>query len=534
MLAGGTNGGGTPSASAGNPEGPLDADVQHGGCALLSLLACQSSCAPYANEMSPSVPMSQMSALMPAEPEAARWILEKRGLADTPPWNQLPRIVRPKAKLPSFLRAGWDILEIIRTEGLDEFGWMLQDHHGVPSATCPHTYVYTHDAGRSGRKRPLLNSGLTITTEGGGHFWTENGQSGAAAPGTEGVFACSARDAQGELLLGKCFRRARLLRHVADRSVKKADVEYLDNYSLLHLGVRELTEQRAFVNQQRTTEAVMPLGNFSPGFGLPLQSPLHTEALRVERGVRLLSHAGLGGAGAAPQAVAPPVRRTATSVCASPGGDGGGGHSALGRGTTGAPMAIPAAATSAASAASAVASSVPTSVTHNVTSAATDALWQTRVGGVGYTAPNGVPGMFPLDIGIKEGQQQLGLFPDAAAAAQAQMAAAAAVVAAAGAGACISGYADAASSAARAMPAFMAAAAAQGSALSAVSAAAACTRSAVNAIADGEAPSSELGEAIGTLERALSELRQLVSQGRGAATLTNPEAGASGRGRAID
>ena len=59
------------------------------------------------------------------------------------------------------------------------------------------------------------------------------------------VFACSARDAQGELLLGKCFRRARLKRHVTDRSVKKADVDYIDNYSLLHLGVRELTEQRA-------------------------------------------------------------------------------------------------------------------------------------------------------------------------------------------------------------------------------------------------------------------------------------------------
>ena len=33
----------------------------------------------------------------------------------------------------------------------------------------------------------------------------------------------------------------------AAAQVKKADVEYLDTYSFLHLGVRELTEQRAFV-----------------------------------------------------------------------------------------------------------------------------------------------------------------------------------------------------------------------------------------------------------------------------------------------
>ena len=175
----------------------------------------------------------------------SEWVIERRGLAHLPPWNQLPRTIRPKAKLPGFLRAGWDILELIRARGLQEFAWMVQDNHIVPSAGSAHTYIYAHEHGRTGRKRPLMLGGITITTEGGGHFWTENGQSGSAAPGTEGVFACSARDAHGEMLLGKCFRRARLLRQVSDRSVKKIDVEYVDNYSLLHLGVRELTEQRA-------------------------------------------------------------------------------------------------------------------------------------------------------------------------------------------------------------------------------------------------------------------------------------------------
>lgn len=209
-------------------------------------------------------PIPPMMPMMPSDPHDVVWIIERRGLHLQEPWSQLPRSIRPKAKLPGFLRAGWQLLEMIRKAGLQEYAWLVQDNHVVPSSRAPHTYIYTHEAGRAGRKRPLPPGGLTITTEGGGHFWTENGQSGAAPAGTEGVFACSARDAQGELLLGKCFRRARLKRHVTDRSVKKADVDYIDNYSLLHLGVRELTEQRAFVNQQHAAEA-MGMSGIVPG-----------------------------------------------------------------------------------------------------------------------------------------------------------------------------------------------------------------------------------------------------------------------------
>jgi hypothetical protein len=241
-------------------------DVTSGGCALLSLLACQSSCAEYAADPSAAVvlgamgpdhmPLARHEAAMPPPQSmvdaavvdnSSEWIIERRGLHLMEPWCALPRSIRPKAKLPAFLRAGWQILELIRARGLSEFQWLVQDNHMVASSRCPQTYIYTHDSSRAGRKRPLVPGGLTITTEGGGHFWTENGASGAAPAGTEGVFACSARDSHGELLLGKCFRRARLVRDVSDRSVKKADVDYVDTYSFLHLGVRELTEQRALV-----------------------------------------------------------------------------------------------------------------------------------------------------------------------------------------------------------------------------------------------------------------------------------------------
>ena len=236
----------TPSAQ--QQQGFSCDDVTSGGCALLSLLACQSSCAEYANDPSAAAVQEAITALGPDHPIAqpippsvdtqfspppgtdggallgggvptSEWVIERRGLAHMPPWNALPRSIRPKAKLPGFLRAGWQILELIRTRGLQEFQWMVQDNHVVASSRCPQTYIYTHDSSRAGRKRPLLPGGLTITTEGGGHFWTEGGASGAAPAGTEGVFACSARDAHGELLLGKCFRRARLVRDVSDRSV---------------------------------------------------------------------------------------------------------------------------------------------------------------------------------------------------------------------------------------------------------------------------------------------------------------------------
>ena len=71
-----------------------------------------------------------------------------------------------------------------------------------------------------------------------GHFWTEDGRSGEARAGTDGVFACSARDPHGAMLLGKCFRRARLCRDVRDRSIKAGDVQYTDDYCFIHLGVR--------------------------------------------------------------------------------------------------------------------------------------------------------------------------------------------------------------------------------------------------------------------------------------------------------
>ena len=278
-----------PGAMAAAGGYPGSDDVTSGGCALLSLLACQSSCAEYASD-----PSAVLGATMGTDPlgggcgggcgggmggacggrEAqehgvvgsvvdvtSEWVIERRGLAHAEPWNALPRSIRPKAKLPGFLRAGWQVLELIRSRGVHEFQWLVQDNHVVASSRCPQTYIYTHDASRAGRKRPLIPGGLTITTEGGGHFWTENGASGAAPAGTEGVFACSARDAHGELLLGKCFRRARLVRDVSDRSVKKADVEYLDTYSFLHLGVRELTEQRAFVSHPSSepSSTMMPL-----------------------------------------------------------------------------------------------------------------------------------------------------------------------------------------------------------------------------------------------------------------------------------
>ena len=291
---------------------PQENEAERAGCALLSLLACQSSQAARAGEqnghgipphlMGASAPLIQEMgnaaalaahdprmlgidlapippslppALQPhsSDPHEVVWIIERRGLHLTEPWSQLPRSIRPKAKLPGFLRAGWQLLEMIRQAGLQEYSWLVQDNHVVPSSRAPHTYIYTHEAGRAGRKRPLPPGGLTITTEGGGHFWTENGQSGAAPAGTEGVFACSARDAQGELLLGKCFRRARLKRHVSDRSVKKADVDYIDNYSLLHLGVRELTEQRAFVNQHHAAAEALGIpglmGGAPPGYPHP-------------------------------------------------------------------------------------------------------------------------------------------------------------------------------------------------------------------------------------------------------------------------
>lgn len=217
------------------PIYPSRDDVVDGGCALLSLLACQSSCAEYASD-----PTTALGAALGAEPHPALvpppppppqmveqtiddanvWIIERRGLTNSEPWNALPRSIRPKAKLPGFLRAGWRVLELIRDRGLHEFQWLVQDNHVVASSRCPQTYIYTHDSSRAGRKRPLVPGGLTVTTEGGGHFWTENGASGAAPAGTEGVFACSARDAHGELLLGKCFRRARLVRDVTDRSVR--------------------------------------------------------------------------------------------------------------------------------------------------------------------------------------------------------------------------------------------------------------------------------------------------------------------------
>ena len=217
-------------------------DVTSGGCALLSLLACQSSCAEYASDPTVAhlgaalgdqhaaralgahvpqpVPPDPVSVPLGGGDPSSEWIIERRGLHLTEPWSSLPKSIRPKAKLPQFLRAGWKVLELIRERGLHEFQWLVQDNHIVSSSRCPQTYIYTHDTSRSGRKRPLVPGGITITTEGGGHFWTENGASGAAAKGTEGVFACSARDAHGELLLGKCFRRARLVRDVADRSVR--------------------------------------------------------------------------------------------------------------------------------------------------------------------------------------------------------------------------------------------------------------------------------------------------------------------------
>ena len=43
------------------------------------------------------------------------------------------------------------------------------------------------------------------------------------------------------MLLGKCFRRARLARSVGDRSIKAGDVQYTDDYCFIHLGVWECT-----------------------------------------------------------------------------------------------------------------------------------------------------------------------------------------------------------------------------------------------------------------------------------------------------
>ena len=123
------------------PQGDED---QRAGCALLSLLACQSSQASRANEgasagtmpalpsTTPSAPphldnkgrgavvpheprmplgidmppIPPMMPMMPSDPHDVVWIIERRGLHLQEPWSQLPRSIRPKAKLPGFLRRG--------------------------------------------------------------------------------------------------------------------------------------------------------------------------------------------------------------------------------------------------------------------------------------------------------------------------------------------------------------------------------------------------------------------------------------------
>ena len=54
------------------------------------------------------------------------WNAEVHGLSETEPWSLLPREVRPKAKLPGFLRAGWLVLEQLRRHGLAEFEFLVQ------------------------------------------------------------------------------------------------------------------------------------------------------------------------------------------------------------------------------------------------------------------------------------------------------------------------------------------------------------------------------------------------------------------------
>ena len=216
---------------------------------------------PLGIDMPPIPPMMPM---MPSDPHDVVWIIERRGLHLQEPWSQLPRSIRREGEAPRFPAGG---VAVARNdpEGRSPRVRLARSGQSRRPLLARSPHVHLHARGGPRRAQAAASARRADDHDRGrGALLDREWPVGRRASGTEGVFACSARDAQGELLLGKCFRRARLKRHVTDRSVKKADVDYIDNYSLLHLGVRELTEQRAFVNQQHAAEA-MGMSGMVPG-----------------------------------------------------------------------------------------------------------------------------------------------------------------------------------------------------------------------------------------------------------------------------
>ena len=227
---------GHPAAPSSTSEVFSHNDLISSGSALLTFFANAGGSKPEPGE-------APAATSPPADPDRAYpvWNVEANGFKQVSPFHLLPLHVRPKAKLPDFLRAGWLVLEYLRVNGLDAVRFLVQDTHLAPHVNCPHSYIYRNN---EAKRRSVPLNGLRVEVDGGGHFWTPDWTSGAAPEGSEGMFACSARDPHGAALLGKCFRRARLVRAVGDRSVKAGDVHYMDDYCFIHLGVREPIEMR--------------------------------------------------------------------------------------------------------------------------------------------------------------------------------------------------------------------------------------------------------------------------------------------------